>query len=526
MNQNSGQQPALILSMMRPEVYGHPVEKCQLIETHISWVILTGPYAYKIKKPVNLGFLDFSRLEKRHFYCDEEVRLNRRLAAQIYLEVVPITGSTEHPSLAGEGPVIEYAVKMVQFPQQAQLDRLLDAGKLRSTHIDAIAQMIADFHRDTEVADDSMVYGSPEQVAQPVVENFAQIREQYRGRAEEQAWSGLLDDLEQWADKSFITLRPLFEERKEGRCIRECHGDLHLRNLAWLDDAPLAFDCIEFNPALRWIDVISEVAFLTMDLQARQQPELAQRLLNAYLENTGDYAGTRVLTFYLFYRAMVRAKVDAIRACQPGIGDTEKEEAEKDLLGYLQLAKSYIQPGSPVLIITRGMSASGKTTLTQPLLEKLAATRIRSDVERKRLFGLQAEQDARAATGAGIYTTNATKRTYMKLAELAGHVIDAGYSVVIDATCQKYEQRELFQSLASIKHVPYVILDFTASVETLRERIVSREKGASDADLAVLEHQITHWQTLRDEEQAHTLVVDTEKSPNMEKFAEQIAHMV
>ena len=523
MNQINEQQPALIISMMKPELYGPPVEKCQLIETHISWVILTGPYAYKIKKPVNLGFLDFSVLEKRHFCCDEEVRLNRRLAAEIYLEVVPITGSAEHPCLAGKGRVIEYAVKMVEFPQQAQLDRLLDAGELRATHIDAIAGMIADFHRYAAVADDSMVYGSPEKVFQPVVENFTQIREQYCGHVEDQEWSGILSELEQWSEISFITLRPLFEERKDGRYIRECHGDLHLRNLAWLGDAPLAFDCIEFNPDLRWIDVISEVAFLTMDLQARQQPELAQRLLNAYLENTGDYAGTRVLTFYLLYRAMVRAKVDAIRACQASIGEAEKTQAEKDLLGYLRLAQSYIQPSRPVLIIAHGMSATGKTTLTQPLLEKLAAIRIRSDVERKRLFGLQAEQAAYAETGAGIYTGDATQRTYMKLVELAGHVIDAGYPVIIDATCQNYEQRELFQSLASVKRVPYVILEFTASVETLRERIVNREKGASDADLVVLEHQITHWQALRDEEQIHALRVDTEEMLNMDVLAEQIA---
>lgn len=517
-------QSVLINAMLNPELYGHPVEKFELIETHISWVILTGPYAYKIKKPVNLGFLDFSILEKRHFYCYEEVRLNRRLATDIYLEVVPITGSAGQPSLAGEGQVIEYAVKMVQFPQQAQLDRMLDAGELRTTHIDAIAKMLADFHRYITVANNSSVYGTPEKVFQPVIENFTQIREQYCGHIEEQEWLGILHELQNWSEISFITLRPLVEERKEGRYIRECHGDLHLRNLAWFGDAPLAFDCIEFNPDLRWIDVISEVAFLVMDLQAHQQPELAQRFLNAYLENTGDYAGMRVLTFYLLYRAMVRAKVDAIRVCQDGISKTDKDSAEKDMLGYLQLAQSYIQPRSAKLIITFGMSASGKTTLTQTLLEKLAAIRIRSDVERKRLFGMQAVQAAYATTGAGIYTGDATQRTYMKLVELAGHVIDAGYTVIIDATCQKYEQRELFQRLASAKRVPYVILDFAASVETLRERIVNREKDASDADLVVLEHQITHWQGLRDEEQSHVLRIDTENTINMDLLSEQIAH--
>ncbi|WP_126454702.1 AAA family ATPase [Sulfuriflexus mobilis] len=525
MNTIQAQQPALIRSMMQPALYGAPVEKCQLIETHISWVILTGPYAYKIKKPVNLGFLDFSTLEKRHLYCDEEVRLNRRLAADIYLEVVPITGSAEQPCLAGKGEVIEYAVKMLEFPQQIQLDRLLDAGGLQGRHIDAIATMIADFHNNIAVADKSMVYGSPERILKPVVENFTHIREQLGQQLETYACSPILDALQQWSEKSFRDLRPLFAARKDGGYIRECHGDLHLRNLAWIADAPLAFDCIEFNPDLRWIDVISEVAFLTMDLQARQQPGLAQRFLNAYLEKTGDYAGVRVLPFYLLYRAMVRAKVDAIRACQAGITDEEKAEAEEGLADYLRLGQSSIQPRSPRLMITRGMSASGKTSLTQPLLEALAALRIRSDVERKRLFGIEAEQAAHAETGAGIYTAEATQRTYNKLAELAGDVIDAGYPVIIDATFQKYEQRERFRQLAEAKKVPYVILEFTASAETLRQRIVSREKGASDADLAVLEQQMKHWQPLRDDEHVHALKIDTETAPNMSLLAEQVARM-
>lgn len=515
--------PALIASMMKPELYGYPVENCELIETHISWVILTGPYAYKIKKPVNLGFLDFSALEKRHFYCDEEVRLNRRLAKDIYLGVVPITGSAECPCLGGKGDVLEYAVKMVQFPQQVQLDRLLEVGKLGAAHIDMIAKMLADFHRDIAAADDSMAYGSPDQVMRPVVENFTQIRARFGEHVDNDEWGPLLDELQSWSEISFITLKPLFEERKDGHHIRECHGDLHLRNLAWVAETPLAFDCIEFNPDLRWIDVISEVAFLAMDLQARQQPELAQRFLNAYLEITGDYAGTRVLPFYLAYRAMVRAKVDAIRVGQEGINDSQRLEYEKEMVAYFRLAKSYILPPDPKLIITRGMSASGKTTLTQALLEKLAAIRIRSDVERKRLYGMPAEQAAYATTGAGIYTGDATQHTYLKLAELAGYVIEAGYSVIIDATCQKYEYRNLFQKLAAVKRVPYIILDFTAPVEILRERIISREKGASDADLAVLEHQITHWQELRDEEQIHVLRVDTERPVNIDMLAGQVA---
>lgn len=522
MDKINGQFPALIVSMMKPELYDHAIEQCQLIETHISWVILTGPYAYKIKKPVNLGFLDFSVLEKRHFYCDEELRLNRRLAKDVYLAVVPITGSTEYPCLGGKEDIFEYAVKMVQFPHQAQLDRLLDAGKLGTAHIDMIAKMVADFHQDIAATDDSRTYGSPDQVMQPVIENFTQIRAHFGEHIDDDEWEALLDDLQSWSEISFITLKHLFEERKDNNHIRECHGDLHLRNLAWVAGAPLAFDCIEFNPELRWIDVISEIAFLMMDLQARQQPELAQRFLNKYLEYTGDYAGTRVLTFYLTYRAMVRAKIDAIRICQKGNNDSQSMGVEEEMLAYFCLAKSYTLPRSPKLIITRGMSASGKTTLTEPLLEKLAAIRIRSDVERKRLHGIPAEHAAGALPGSGIYSDDSTQNTYLKLVELAGYVIDAGYSVIIDATCQTYDQRKLFHKLASVKRVPYIILDFTAPAEILRDRIVSRERGASDADIMVLEYQISHWQELRDEEVIHVLHVDTEKSVNIDMLTEQV----
>jgi predicted kinase len=233
----------------------------------------------------------------------------------------------------------------------------------------------------------------------------------------------------------------------------------------------------------------------------------------------------RVLAYYLCYRALVRAKVDAIRASQPGIGRVERRQAEEDLYGYLQLAQSYCRSRQARLIITRGMSASGKSTLTQPLLEQLGAIRLRSDVERKRLFGLKAEEDATAATGEGIYTTEASQRTYDRLVELASMVIDAGYPVIVDAACLKDEQREKFHQLAAEKHVPYLILEFTASPGTLRKRIVERQPGASDADLAVLEHQLATWQPLHESEEAQAIRIDTEATFDVLQLVEQITRL-
>jgi len=264
-----------ISSMLNPAVYDHPVENIELIETHISYVILTGEFAYKIKKSVDFGFLDFSTLKKRQKYCLNELALNRRMAPEIYLEVVTITGTSDQPVINGSGTAIEYAVKMLQFPQAAQLDNMLAAGKINTGHMDAIARMIAEFHQSINVADSLMDYGSSSAVYQPVEENFIQIKQ----HLDTDKYDTLLDKLQRWSQNTFEKLNPVLQQRKHDGFIRECHGDMHLRNMLWLNEdsnektgsGPRAFDCIEFNAQLRWIDVISEIAFLVMDLQDRQQ---------------------------------------------------------------------------------------------------------------------------------------------------------------------------------------------------------------------------------------------------------------
>jgi hypothetical protein len=518
---NDKDQPELIRSLLKADVYEHPVTDIELIETHISWVILTGAYAYKIKKPIDLGFLDFSTLEKRLFCCNEELRLNSRLAAAIYLEVVAISGTPEKPALQGSGAAIEYAIKMVQFPQQAQLDNMLANGELEKYHMDAIADLVAGFHTSTDVAADDSYFGDPEHVYQPVAENFTQIRQHlHSNKYDEQ-----LDALEGWSRETFSSLKPVIEQRKRDGYIRECHGDMHLRNLVWLNGEPLAFDCLEFNPALRWIDTLSEVAFLVMDLQDRNQPELAQRFLNAYLEHCGDYLGMRVFHFYLTYRALVRAKVDAIRAGQQGISKAEKLDAEDEFQAYLKLALSYIRLSKPKLVITRGMSASGKSTLTQPLLETLGAIRIRSDVERKRLFGIQAGADSAAGIDKGIYSAEAGIKAYEKLLLLASALLEAGITVIVDAAFLKYEQRRPFRELADNRQIPFVIVEFIASADTLRQRIKARKQDVSDADLSVLEHQLATAEPVQESERSCLIEIDTEKAFDTASVLEEITKL-
>lgn len=491
----------------------------ELIETHISWVLLADDLVYKIKKPLDLGFLDFSTLEKRRFYCDEELRLNRRLAPDIYLEVVAIGDDGQ----LGATRAVEYAVKMRRFPQSAQLDRMLQRGELQAAQIDAFARMCADFHSRVAVAGEESGYGEPQQVWRPVEENFAQIREHL---AADRA-GDTLAVIERWSQQQFRRLEPLLGKRKAQGFIRECHGDMHLRNLAWVEERPVAFDCIEFNPALRWIDVISEIAFLVMDLQERGEARLAQRFLNRYLERSGDYAGLALLPFYQVYRAMVRAKVAAIRSDQPSLEAGERDEALAEVDAYLANARGYTAEATPSLIVMRGLSASGKSTLSALLMERPETIRLRSDVERKRLFGLTAEEDGSAEPGEGIYSAEAGERTYRRLQQLAGELLDAGYSVVIDAACLQRWQRDYFYRLADERKLPCLLLSLEVPAEELRRRIRQRKRGASDADLAVLERQLANVTPPEPDERWRTLSVVAEELSErlLGRVAEQLAAM-
>jgi len=510
----SGQRPQKgegmmlnVSALLTPDNFNHPTDEIQLLETHISWVILTGHFAYKIKKPVNLGFLDFSSLAKRQHYCEEELRLNRRLAADIYVDVIPIHGTHAEPHFRPDSEIIDYAVKMRQFPQAAQLDRLLYADALPTRYLDAIADSVAQFHLTVDKADRQGPYGEPAKVWHPVEENFAQIRE----RETNSTVLLQLQTLYDWCRDCYEHLVPVLVQRKQDGFVRECHGDLHLRNIAWFEDHPVIFDCIEFNPDLRWIDVMSDVAFLFMDLIDRGQPAMAYRFLDRYLACTGDYAGIAVLPFYVVYRAMVRAKVDRIRLSQPDISDAERTSGQQEFADYLHLASSFTQHPTPVLILTWGLSGSGKSTVADQLLPALPAIRVRSDVERKRLAGLDAMMRAGTEIGTGIYTDEMSDRTYACLLQLASTILSAGFTMIVDAAFLKAARREPFAKLARQLHVPFIILQCQASEAVLRQRLRARQHDASDADLAVLEHQIQTLIPLNEREATHAIPVNTEQ---------------
>lgn len=483
------------------------VENCELIETHISWVILTGQLVYKIKKSINLGFLDFSSLEKRHFFCDEELRLNRRLAPEIYRAVVTISGSHDYPVLQGSGQIIEYALEMQQFPQSAQLDRMLENNQLTDRHMQQFAQIIARFHGHTDIAPAVSEFGDPDHVWAPMAENFKQIRQHYPASEHTQ----LLAELEQWSTDIFSSLREFLLERKRTGFIRECHGDMHLRNLAWVNEKPIVFDCIEFNENFRWIDVISEVGFLVMDLHDRGQPRLAQIFLNTYLEFTGDYAGLRIMAFYLVYRALVRAKVCAIRMAQSGLAISMQQAINQEFVSYLHLAHNYTLTPTPQLFITCGFSASGKSAISKLLTEHDNVIRIRSDIERKRLAGISAAQSAQAEFGEKIYSPDFSDRTYRYLGSLCEQLLEANYTVVVDAAFLQLQQRKLFLDIARQRKISFRIIHTVAENNVLRRRIQDRESDVSDADLNILEQQLLDGLPFAEYEQEFLLTIDTER---------------
>ncbi len=471
--------PPLIRSLLDPGRYPHPVERVDLVETHISWVLLAGDFAYKLKKPVTLPFVDFGTVERRRADCAAELRLNRRHAPELYLDVVDFDG--------------EPAVKMRRFDEACRLDRVCARGELTPAHLTGLARTIADFHAAAAVAPPSSRFGAPEQVLAPARENFDELDRLLPGE------SPRLTLLRAWTEAEFARRRDVFAARRAGGFVRECHGDLHLGNLVLLGDRVTPFDCIEFNEDFRWIDVASEIAFTYVDLLDHGQPGLACWLLNEWLawsgdhgDHGGDHGGNgalAVLRFYAVYRAMVRAKVATLQG------------RAAEAAGYLALAERLGVPPRLTLTITFGVSGSGKTTASSArlLADASAATiRHRSDVERKRLFGLSADADS----GGTIYSADASARTYARLAGLARATLADGWPVIVDAAFLRRDERRAFAAIAGDLGIPFGILACAAPMDDLRRRIEARREDASEATTAVLEQQQDWIEPLDEAERA------------------------
>lgn len=492
----------LVQALTDPGRYPHEVERVEVLQTHISSVLLAGGFAYKIKKPYDLGFLDFTTLAARRHYCEEELRLNRRFSPDLYLEVVPIAGSHEAPELGGNGPAIEYAVKMRRFPPGSLLPEVMARGELAPEQIDALARDVAALHARIPVAESGMPWGDPAAIHAHARQNFDQIRPLLVTQAHKEALNALM----RWTEAEFERLGPVFAARRRTGFVRECHGDMHAGNMVVIDGRIRLFDCIEFNESFRWIDVMSEVAFFVMDMASQGRPDLGWRFLNVYLEETGDYAGLSVLRYYLVFRAVVRAKVALMGANQPGVGERERLGGWRSYEHYMELARRFFSPTPPLLLVMHGLSGSGKSTVAARLAEHLGAVRIRSDVERKRLFGLRPLE---RSTGRDIYTPEATARTYGRLHELAPAVLAAGFTAILDATYLRRAERDAARAAAD-GH-PVFLLACEAAPQTLRQRVAARHAAAADAaeaDLRVLEMQMQRVEPPAPDEHAIAVATD------------------
>jgi uncharacterized protein len=494
--------PALIGQMLAPEFYPHPVtQPIELIQTHASYVILTGNFAYKLKKPVNFGFLDYSTVEKRQHFCTEEIRLNQRGAKELYLELLPIARQDDNYAFGNTGEVVDYAVKMVQFPQSALLSNMFEAGTISNTEIEEMGRVVAEFHAHAQTSEYISSFGTTSRIRESIDDNYNQTKK-YIGRAQTQAQ---YTETKAYTDRFLSEHAELFQERVSSGFIRECHGDLHLRNICRWHDKTLLFDCIEFNEPFRFVDTMYDVAFSVMDLEARGSKDLANRFLNTYVEQSGDWAGLQVLPLYLSRQAYVRAKVTSFLLDDAGIADRDKEVAAQTAGAYYHQAWVYTQPRQGKLIIIAGLSGSGKSTLGKHIAQNIGAIQLRSDAVRKHLGGIALLDRGDAS----LYTPEMTARTYDRVLELGSKLATQGFTVILDAKYDRVSLRAAVIDLAQARSIPLQMIHCTAPEQVLRARLQQRRGDIADATVDLLASQQASWEDFTPAERGYLVTVDT-----------------
>ncbi len=501
-----GGRPLVTQSLLRAASFPHAVANLRLKETHISWVLLTGYFAYKIKKPVRYPFLDASTLERRRALCEDELRLNKRMAPDLYVEVVPITLHDNQLQIGGKGTPVEYAVQMHEFESSQELSHQLGEGQVTLHDMAVFAARLADLHDRAAAAEATGPYGDFSLVRMQMLDNFAPLRKHLR----DPAAAELIEWLARWTGQALLQQESLIRSRKLNGRVRECHGDLHARNIVRWRQHWTPFDCIEFDPQLRWIDVMSDVAFLFMDLIAHGRRDLAYEFLSRYLEVAGDYPGLRLLALYCAYRALVRAKVDALNA-ESSSSETA-HALEMRLLDRLKTAVGFTNRPVPFLILMHGVTACGKSWLSERLVPTVHAVRIRSDLERKRLAGVAPLSRRQLGVREGNYSAAFTESTYARLLSAASDALDAGINVIVDASFLDRKYRQLFQALAGERRCKFLIASCHADRSTLETRLKQRASyglDPSEATPAVLEEQLRSADPLVDEEKELCTHIDT-----------------
>ena len=501
--------PPLIQQMLQPGFYPHGVtEPVHLIQTHISFVLLTGDYTYKIKKPVNFGFLDYSTLAKRLHFCTQELLMNQRTAPEIYLEVLPIiqTGDSFQfgsnlPAINSAEITVEYVLKMREFPQDSLLLSLLERGLLTEQLMADLGREVAKFHSRAISNSYIRQFGEVSQIRTAIDNNYLSS-EKYIGGPQTQTQ---YQETKDYTDEFFANNPELFNRRIANNKIRECHGDLHLRNIALWKDKILLFDCIEFNEQFRFVDVMYDVAFTVMDLESRGRRDLGNAFLNTYIEQTGDWEGLQLLPLYLSRQAYVRAKVTSLMLDDPAISTAQKAEISQTAAHYYKLAWQYTKPRQGKLTLMSGLSGSGKSTAGRYLARRTGAIHIRSDAVRKHLGGIPLNERG----GEDLYSDEMTAQTYGRLLELGIILADRGWDVILDAKFDRQNLRTDAINQAQSRGLPLQIIYCTAPIEVLRERLQQRRGDIADATAELLSSQQAAFQPFTELEQISVNIVDT-----------------
>ena len=475
------QHVALVEALRRPEAYPEHPAAVEMVETHVSWLFFTGRHVYKVKKPVDFGFLDFTTLERRRHFCHREVELNRRLAPSVYLGVVEVRQHSDRVAVEGPGRTVEYAVKMRQLPRERSMQALLQRGELTAEHVRAVARLVGRFHLQAATGPEVVRHGGWGAVRFNVEENFSQT-EPYVGRTLD---ADTYDEVRASSEAFLEVRRERFQAREAQGWVRDGHGDLHTAQVFLEDGTPQVIDCIEFNERFRYADVAADIAFLLMDLEFHGRPDLAQVLLEEYLAVTQDPGLVEFLDFYKGYRAYVRGKVTGFLMDDPRVPPGEREALRATAGRYFALARAYAQAARPrpALYVVMGLSGTGKTLVARELARRWGLTYLASDVVRKELAGIPATEHRWEPYGRGIYGPEMSARTYAEVARRAEGRLQEGDAVVVDATCRLAAQRAELLGAARRAGAPVYVVHCRTPEEEVRERLEARvREGATPSD--------------------------------------------
>ena len=492
MSQNASNSPDTLLEFLSdPANFPGAVSQVEVVQTHASMVALAGDLVFKVKKPVNFGFLDFSTLDKRRFYCHEEVRLNRRMCPSIYEAVVPIIRSsdgglafgTPEPGASGTIPekVVDYAVQMRRLSNGRFMDELVAEGTIRATDVQRVCDKLAAFYNAHPATEETSAWGRIDRIRISVDENFSQMRQQEGSLVSH----GAIRAFEVQADRFFAINEELLERRRTSGMIRDCHGDLHLDHVHITDERICIYDCIEFNQRFRSIDIANDIAFLAMDLDFRNRPDLARQVAHEMTERLNDHDLPRLLPFYKTYRAIVRGKVAGMKAVRPEVPSEQRGRAADEARKYYQLALRYaVTNDRPTVFAVMGRVGTGKSTQARLLGEALGWTVYSSDQIRKGLAGLPLTIRSDEATRAILYTPEQTRLTYQNLIRSALEEVSAHRGVVVDATFSRRSDRDELRDM--LHDIPHRFIEIVAPDDVIRDRLSARDEATdvvSDARL-------------------------------------------